>query len=738
MKKSSRKPISFDDPRFYLNREISWLEFNSRVLEEGRSEETPLLEKIKFLSIFSSNLDEFFMIRVAGLKKVLKEGFRTFDGPDQLPAKEVLRLINSKTKHQLADQYKLFDQVMKDLAKNGITRRKVSDLSSAQKQSLDQYFLNNIFPILTPLAVDPAHPFPNLTNLSLYIVVVFSSAGVQKQNDAAPIAFVEVPNVLPRLVEVVNHEDEYEFVVLEELIVKNLEYIFPGFQIQNYFFLRATHNLDYTFLENEVVDLLKSVESKIGDRSSRETVRLELFGKPPEFLLRMLLEQLNLSPHDVYELDGPLVLNNFLALHSLPFDHLKDRPFNPRITSVMKKTEDIFSLIRKEDILLHHPYDSFYSTVEFIWAAALDPDVLAIKQTLYRSSGNSPIIEALIRAAEEGKQVTAVVELKARFDEKNNIVWARRMEAAGVNVVFGFVGIKTHCKITLVVRKEENGLRRYTHLSTGNYNTVTAAIFVDLGFLTCDEKIGGDANVIFNLLTGFNILTDDRRLATAAKLPVLSKLTIAPLNLREKILGLIQGEIDFHKKSGKGRIIAKLNALADQDIIGKLYEASGHGVKISLIVRGICCLRPKMKGASENITVVSILDRFLEHSRVFYFHAGGEEKVFLSSADWMKRNMDRRIEVIWPIEKKSLKQRIINEILQLYLSDNTKARELNPNGVYDRLKTEGDEEPIRVQQELIERAREEGIKSIPYSKAMSQVPSKGARRSVAITQRKKT
>ncbi len=727
----------------YFNRDLSWLEFNDRVLSEAESIETPLLEKLKFLSIFTSNLDEFFMVRVAGLKKMVEEDIQAADSPDALTGEETLAGIRKRVTELVARKYRcLHDVVLPGLRDNQIEIVPFKILEPSQKEALLVYFNREVFPVLTPMAVDPAHPFPFLTNLALYLLVQFKAATTVDESllDIPPVGLVEVPSVLPRLIPVPSTpEGKRWFVLLEDLVAENLSSLFMGFEISNAIPMRVTRNLDYTLLENEVVDLLKSVQREVTSREHQEAVRLDLAGELPENVLRLLTRELRIGPSDVYYKPAPLMLSGLMGLYNLPLPQLKDPPFNPRLPRQMESRDDIFSLIVEEDLLLHHPFDSFYPTIEFLQQAAHDPNVLAIKQTLYRTSGDSPIIDALIRAAENGKQVTAVVELKARFDEKNNITWARRLERAGVNVVFGFVGIKTHSKLILVVRRESGRLVRYVNLSTGNYNSNTAKLYTDLSYFTANDAIGEDVSTIFNLLTGFNILSGESKIRKKIAMPSFRKITLAPIALRTRIIEMIQREINEAKKGNKAQIVAKMNALVDKELIDKLYEASQAGVEIKLVVRGICCLVPGVTGLSERIQVRSIVDRFLEHSRIYFFHAGGAREVYLSSADWMPRNMDRRVEVMFPVEDPDYREGIINNLLALYLADNVKARVLLPDGSYRRLSPGVGDLPVRSQIGFIEMARLQGIKSIPYEEAMrhDSIKEKGTR-PVARSRRKST
>ncbi len=711
----------------YFDRDLSWLEFNERVLFEAETAETPLLEKLKFLAIFSGNLDEFFMVRVAGLKKMVEEDFQTAEPSDELSDKETLAAIRERVIGLVARKYLCLQNiVLPGLRDHNVEIIGMNALDAKQREMMAGYFSREVFPVLTPMAVDPAHPFPFLTNLSLYLLVQFKPVNSDAVSDIPAIGLVEIPSVLPRLIPIqpatsltVGAEGgKRQYVLLEDLVAESLSSLFMGFEISASCTMRVTRNLDYTLLENEVVDLLKSVQREVTSREHQEAVRVDLSGEVPDNVMRLLMRELRIEGADVYQKPAPLMLQGLMGLYNLPLPLLKDPPFNPRLPKQMESRDDIFSLIAEEDLLLHHPFDSFYPTIEFLHQAAHDPNVLAIKQTLYRTSGDSPIIDALIRAAENGKQVTAVVELKARFDEKNNITWARRLERAGVNVVFGFVGLKTHCKLILVVRRESGRLIRYVNVATGNYNSNTAKLYTDISYFTANEAVGEDVSTVFNLLTGFNILTGESKLRRRMIMPEFKKIALAPINLRTRIIDLIQREMNEAKKGAKAQIIAKMNALVDKEIIDKLYEASQAGVEIKLIIRGICCLRPGVPELSERIHVVSIVDRFLEHSRIYYFHGGGAREVYLGSADWMRRNMDRRIEVMFPVEDPDYREAIINNLLALYLADNVKAWILKADGSYVKLSPAPGEAPLRSQTGFIEMARLQGIKSIPYDEAI--------------------
>ena len=715
--------IRLEDPSLYINREISWLEFNRRVLEEAQDPLTPPLEKLKFASIFSSNLDEYFMVRVGGLFRVLEAGVEEVDASGRT-TRQQLDEIAEKVRGLVIEQYQTIrEELLAQLQKAGIFIHRIDEIDKKEINRLDEYFEAQVFPILTPLAVDAGHPFPYLGNLRLNLMAVFKEASGIKVPQA--YAFVEVPSVLPRLIPVNGDMTGYHYILLEDLIRQHIHKLFPGMEIKNIIAFRVTRNHDYDLHEDEVMDLLKSVEAELKDRSNKIAVRLEIEPGAPKKVVNLLTRQLGVEERFVYEINGPINIRDFLSLGELPIDvSHKDPPFNPRIPQRFATDKDIFAIIREGDMLLHHPYDSFAVVMDFLNTAAEDPDVLAIKQTLYRIGKDSPVIGALRRAAENGKQVTAVVELKARFDEEYNIDWSRQMKESGVNAVFGFVRWKTHCKATLVVRREGKQLRRYVHVSTGNYNTVTAKIYTDIGLFTCNPDFGNDVSALFNVLTGFNSWTGGDLPTAQTVSAMFRKFMVSPVTTQETILRLIDREIQKSTSKNPGRIIAKMNALIDTKVIRKLYEASRAGVHIDLLARGICCLRPGVPGISENIRVISILDRFLEHSRIYYFHNGGNPEIYSGSADWMPRNFKRRAEILYPIENTELKARIINEILMTYLSDNVKARFLQPDGSYVRLKPKEGDRLVRSQSELIGIARKGGVKSPPYEDLVKKIGKK--------------
>lgn len=689
----TKKPsieINLRDPQYYFNRELSWLEFNYRVLHEALDSRTPLLERLKFLAIFSSNLDEFFMVRVAGLKQQVEAKVNKLT-PDGRRPQEQLNAIGDRLRPMVEQQHHHFQQAIRpQLAQEGIHILDYIDLSQEQRVHLQNYFEEQIFPVLTPLAVDPSHPFPYISNLSLNLAVVVKDPETGEEL----FARVKVPKVLPRFVplpEALHIHSKttptyWTGVPLEQVIAHNLESLFPGMNIQEYYAFRITRNADLSVEEDEADDLLLAIEQELRKRRiGGSVVRVEIQAATPENVRNMLMREMGLADIDVYELEGLLGLGDLMCFLSLPLPELKDTVWPsvvpPRLRRINEtesdslKTDndenaDIFSVIRKQDLLLHHPYQSFSATVQrFITQAAHDPDVLAIKMTLYRTSGDSPIVNALIAAAGNGKQVAALVELKARFDEENNINWARKLEKAGVHVVYGLVGLKTHTKVVMVVRREGEQIRRYVHIGTGNYNPKTARLYTDLGLLSCRDELGADLTDLFNFLTGYSRQRSYR------------KLLVAPVNLRDRMLALIRREIEHRQNGAHARIVAKMNALVDPQIIATLYEASQAGVQIDLVVRGICCLRPGVEGVSENIRVISVVGRLLEHSRIYYFHNKGEEEVYIGSADWMPRNLDRRVEAVTPVEDPEIAQDLF-EILGIMLSDNRQAWELQPDGSY--------------------------------------------------------
>ncbi len=672
-----------------LNRELSWIEFNSRVLDEALDPSQPLLERLKFLSIFSTNLDEFFMVRVSGLIEQVEANPHMLS-PDGLSPASQLRRISERLRPLLEVQTRcLTKQILPGLEGCGVRIIPYGKLNKDQKADLKEFFTERVFPVLTPLSVDPSHPFPSISNISLNLGTMVIPE-VNGEGEEPRFARVKLPPNVPRLIPV-KCDSGFCFVLLEEVVAAHIESLFPGMHVLECQPFRITRDADLELVEDEAGDLLKTVEQQLRQRRFGFYVRLEVsLGMSPE-MVKSLRQWMELEEHDVYTFDGPLNIPDLMALYKLDLPELKDQPFTPVTPAAIRLGETIFDSIRHQDILLHHPYESFAPVVEFLRAAARDPHVLAIKQTLYRAGKDSPIVEALIEAAENGKQVAVLVELKARFDEENNINWAKRLEKAGVHVVYGLVGLKTHAKVTLVVRQERNDLRRYVHLGTGNYNPATARIYTDLGLFTCHDDYGKDVSELFNYLTGYSRQVRYR------------KLLVAPVNLRESFTEMIRREIAHHQAGRPAGIMAKFNSFTDAGMIEEMYNASREGVPIDLLVRGICCLRPGWPGRSETISVGSVVGRFLEHSRIYRFLNGGEEVVYLGSADLMNRNLDRRVEVMFPIEDPRLKDRITHEILEPALKDNVKMRWLKMDGGYTRPRV-ADEKRFNLQEHLLEPA----------------------------------
>jgi polyphosphate kinase len=688
----------FGAPKNFINRELSWLEFNRRVLEEAQDQRQPLIERVKFLTIFSSNLDEFFEIRVAGIKQQIES--ETSDvGPDGLSPTEQFNLIQKTVRELVGTQCALWENdLLPELAKHGIHVREMGELSPKRAGWAHRYFQHEVLPMLTPLAVDASHPFPHLLNRSHNLLV---RAKTRRRGEPLH-AIVQVPRVVPRLILMPRGkgtDEPWEYVYLASLIKQHIGELFPGLILDGAHAFRVTRNSDLYIDDEEAENLLRTIEQELRRSSRGNAVRLEVEDDCPKDFLQLLLDFFNLSEADAYKLDGPLSMTHLAPLVANDaFATLKDRPFQPARDPALPPHVDFFEVLRRQDVLLHHPYDSFDQVVELIEKAATDPQVLAIKITLYRTSGDSPIVEALINAADAGKQVTAIVELRARFDEATNIQWSRRLEEAGAHVIYGVVGLKTHCKALLIVRRDADQLRRYVQLGTGNYHPRTARIYTDFSLLTSQAQLTEEVATVFNTLTGL------------AGYPGLKKLMVAPFDLHSRLIKLIERETENAKTGKPARIIAKLNSLVDEDIIEKLYEASCSDVPIDLIVRGICCLRPKIPDLSENIRVISIVGRFLEHSRIFYFENAGQPQVFLSSADWMPRNFFRRIELAFPVENLVLRDRIIKEVLPSFLNDRVKARELQPDGSYRRLKPEGSEPSAQAQWHFREVSRERAKK----------------------------
>ncbi|PPS45423.1 polyphosphate kinase 1 [Chroococcidiopsis sp. TS-821] len=714
--KKTATEINLKDPQYYFNRELSWLEFNRRVLHEACDPRTPLLERLKFLAIFSSNLDEFFMVRVAALKEQVAAKVTQLT-PDGRTPQEQLDAISQRLRPLVTQQHQHFEQVIRPaLAQAGIYILDYIDLNQEQRTYLQDYFEEQIFPVLTPLAIDPSHPFPFISNLSLNLAVVVKNP----DTDAEFFARVKVPKALPRFlalppelgVQANEQPVHWTGVLLEQVLAHNLESLFPGMNIQEYYLFRITRDSDLELEEDEADDLLQAIEQELRKRRvGGSTVRLEIESHIPESVRLKLLQELDLEETDVYEIQGLLGLGDLMSFLALPLPELKDPPWKavvpPRVQGISvpigpeiqesEEGKDFFSVIKEGDLLVHHPYESFSATVlRFIMQAAYDPDVLAIKMTLYRTSGDSPIVNALIAAAENGKQVAVLVELKARFDEENNIYWARRLERVGVHVVYGVTGLKTHSKIVMVVRREGDRIHRYVHIGTGNYNPKTARLYTDLGLFSCREELGADLTDLFNYLTGYSRQKSYRQLL------------VAPVNMRDRFLALIRREIEHCHNGATGRIVAKMNSLVDPQIIATLYEASRAGVQIDLIVRGICCLCPGLQDISENIRVISIVGRFLEHSRIFYFYNNGQEETFIGSADWMPRNLDRRVEAITPVADPKI-AKDLQEILGIMLADNRQAWDLQPDGSYIQRQPTEDSPEASSQKILMQMALDAGL-----------------------------
>ena len=704
----------------FFNRELSWLEFNARVLEEACDATVQLAERLKFQGIVASNLDEFFMVRVAGLKQLVAGGVVDVNA-DGMPPAEQLARIGARTHDMVRALYQNWrgDIAPKLAGKAGIVLVRPGDLTPEQKAALQLRFARDVWPVLTPLAVDQGHPFPALRNRSLNLAILLHKERQRVARRQTIFAVVQVPGVLARLVEVepaqpaqpAQHviDGKAAFILLEDLIAMHVGGLFPGFRVVGCSAFRVTRNFDLSIDEDEADDLLKTIQRELRKRERGQAVRLEVASDAPAEIETLLRGSLRLEPSDVYRVDGPLRLGDLIPLGNHPnLRDFHDEPFAPVLVPQLREGE-IFKTLAERDILLHHPYESFDHVVDFVTEAADDPDVLAIKQTLYRTSADSPVISALIHAAENGKQVTAVVEIKARFDEGRNIAWARVLEESGVHVVYGPVGFKTHCKVALVVRREKGVIRRYVHLSTGNYNPATARLYGDISYLTAREDFADDAGALFNLITGYSAPPSWKRFA------------VAPLGLKERILELIARESSF---GGKGHIIAKMNSLVDPDVIRALYRASQANVRIDLLVRGICCLQPGIPGQSDNIRVLSTVDRFLEHARIFYFEAGGKHEVYLSSADWMPRNFVRRIEVMFPIDDETLRARILKEILGTQLADNVRARLLLSDGTYQRVVPDKDAPRVRSQETFTALARKRA-QEIAMPRAQQNTPPGG-------------
>ncbi len=682
------------DRNLFINRELSWLAFNERVLSEAANASLPVYERLKFLAIASSNLDEFFMVRVAGLKQQIAGGVAEH-GPDGMLPGEQLHAIAERVHFMVTEQYRLWSrELLPLLSAIGVRVLSRGELAADQKTAAKAHFSSSVFPALTPLAVDPGHPFPHLRNKSLNVAVILRKEGRRRKRELleSSLAVVQVPSVLSRLV-ALPAASGHAHLLLEELIALHAGELFPGYTVIESAPFRVTRNWDLNVDEEESEDLLSTIQDELRRRDRGAAVRLEIDASASTGLEAQLVQALKLTPPDVYRVLGPLQLQDLTALSDLDLrpEH-RVEPFVPATPLPLKDAESIISMVGARDVLLHHPYESFDPVVRFIEDAADDPNVLAIKQTLYRTSGDSPIARALVRACENGKQVAVLVELKARLDEANNIAWARRMEESGVHVVYGLIGLKTHCKVALVVRREGHGIRRYVHLGTGNYNPHTARQYTDLSLFSSRQELAEDVTALFNMLTGYSVT------------PNFKRLSVAPMGLLPKVLELIDRETQRARRGEPARIIAKMNSLAEAQVIRALYAASQAGVEIDLLVRGICCLRPGVAGVSERIRVYSVVDRFLEHSRVFAFGAGTQTEVYLSSADWMSRNFHRRIEVMFPVEDPAIRARLLDEVLGVALKDNVKARQLLVDGNYVPVMANG-VPPVRSQTLLLEAAR---------------------------------
>jgi polyphosphate kinase len=682
----------------FLNREISWLRFNLRVLEEVEDKRHPLLERVKFLTIFATNLDEFFMIRLSGLRRQVAAGTGGTT-PDGMTPSEQILAINRELSVQFGRYDRCWKQdVLPSLREAGIRILHYVDLTAKEREAIQQYFQRDIFPVLTPLAFDPTHPFPHISSLSFNLAVL-----VKDPERGDCFARVKVPDVFPRLVPIPTDKDValqqlglggvgkiQQFVWLEEVIAHNLDDLFPGLEVVASYPFRVTRDADVAIEEDEASDLIEAMEEQLDQRDFTSAVRLELDATTPEHIREILMRNLQLPPYLVYTGDNPIGMAGIRELYALERPDMKDPPFLPSVPSCLSKSNSLLATIREQDVLLYHPYDSFMPIVEFLREAANDPDVLAIKQTLYRVNPKSPIVDALMEARVNGKQVAVLVELKARFDEENNIEWARKLEDEGVHVVYGVRGLKTHAKVCLVVRREPDGIRRYVHLGTGNYNVVTSRIYTDLSYFTCDPAISHDVSDLFNSLTGY------------ARKNSYSKLLVAPTMLRQQLLDRIERETSRHRQHGDGYIAFKMNALVDTQCIQALYHASQAGVRIDLQVRGICCLRPGLPGISETISVTSVVGRFLEHARIYHFRHGGENEVLIGSADLMPRNLDHRVEILVPVQHPRWRELIINDILTVGLRDNVQARRLLADGTYQRIHAAADEAAVNSQQWLLD------------------------------------
>ena len=701
------KKIDFTDETYYENRELSWIKFDERVLEEARDKTIPVMERLKFVSITSSNLDEFYMVRVASLKDMVHANYKKKDIAG-MTATEQLVAINNATRELVSCQYNTYYRSLLPLLnKEGIyILSHHEEMNDYQAKFVDKYFMENVYPVLTPMAVDASRPFPLIRNKTLNIAAFISNKDSKKET---VFATVQVPGVLPRLVRIPSPEGTSSFILLEQIIERNIGKLFSNYKVLCAYPYRIMRNADLTIDEDEASDLLKEIQNKLKMRQWGEVIRLEVEENIDKKLLRFLENELNVAEEDVFRIPGPIDLTVLMKLYGIEgFDNLKYEQPVPQPVPEIVPGENIFDVIKEKDIFLHHPYQTFDPVVDFIRQAAKDPNVLAIKQTLYRVSGNSPIISSLALAAENGKQVTVLVELKARFDEEHNIVWAKKLEKAGCHVIYGLVGLKTHSKIALVVRQEEEGIRRYVHLGTGNYNDSTAKLYTDCGIFTSKESIGEDATAVFNMLSGYS------------EPKTWNNLILAPYWLRDKFIHLIKREIIYAQKGEDARIIAKMNSLCDPQIIAALYEASAAGVKIDLIVRGICCLKVGIPGVSENISVRSIVGNFLEHSRIFYFLNNGDEEIYMGSADWMPRNLDKRVEIVFPILEDELKKKAYH-VLEVELEDTVKARVMLSNGKYARVDKRG-KPSVNSQEVFVREAKENGLKETEKNEQRVFIP----------------
>ncbi len=708
--------INISDASFYDNRELSWLKFEQRVLNEATNKELPILERLKFVAITSSNLDEFFMVRVASLKDMEHAGYTKPDIAGMTPTEQLIS-INEKTRELVDFQYNTFNRSLIPILKEQgiLIYDKYEDLNEEQLKYIDSFFMSQVYPVLTPMAFDASRPFPLIRNKSLNIAALIEKKkeSVVAGNDMEDVEFatVQVPSVLPRFISLPADEEKHDcFILLEQVIERNMDKLFLNYNVVAASPYRIMRNADFSIDEEGAEDLLIEIEKQIKSRQWGEVIRLEVESSINKKLLSILKKNLGVNEIDIYKIKGPLDLTFLMKLYGIEgHNNLRSPAFTPQDNPRLKPGEKIFDEIKKGDILLHHPYETFDPVVDFIAQAAFDPQVLAIKQTLYRVSGNSPIIASLAHAAENGKQVTVLVELKARFDEQNNIIWAKKLEKAGCHVIYGLVGLKTHCKIALVVRREEDGIRRYVHLGTGNYNDSTAKLYTDCGMLTCQESYGADATAVFNMLSGYS------------EPEAWNKLVVAPLWLRNTFISLINREIGHAKDGKEAAIIAKMNSLCDKEIIEKLYEASNAGVKIHLIVRGICCLRAGIPGVSENIQVTSIVGTYLEHARIFYFYNSGAEDIYMGSADWMPRNLDRRVEIIFPVEDEILKSKV-KHILDVQLADDLKAYEMTVEGKYVKVKPQRGKKPIGAQDTFCKEAKRNNEPEIDFLKKRTFTP----------------